>query len=243
MRLQAILSVMVAAALLGACNQPAVSLKPPAAQSSENTVRDWNDVADAIAAGMAANGLVPTPGFPASPGALSPVFIRIRGPDSTFLREVASALEADVLQRGGTVARTPDGATIVNLDVDVVAWGPRDKPPGPVATAAALLALPAIVLGDSAPMETWVAANGFGAAIAGLSILTDAAIAMTPTMNAEAVWEATVITGDRLVMKLRQPVYIRGPDIPLYAKTVSLGPVASPGGGTPLRVRAVRYDP
>ena len=43
----------------GGCNQPAVTPKVPAFQSSENTVRDWNDVAHKISAEMASLGLVP----------------------------------------------------------------------------------------------------------------------------------------------------------------------------------------
>jgi hypothetical protein len=31
---------------------------------------------------------------------------------------------------------------------------------------------------------------------------------MTPTMNAEAVWQAPIVTNDRVVMKLQEPVYI-----------------------------------
>jgi hypothetical protein len=102
--------------------------------------------------------------------------------------------------------------------------------------------LPAIVLAASAPMATWTAADGFGAAIAGLGVLSDGVIAMTPTMNAEAIWTATVVTADRVAMKLRGPVYIREMDIPLYAKVTSLGPVTSWGSGDPPPVPRGRGD-
>ncbi len=243
MRSLAMFCLFAGSWLLAGCNQPMVSLKAPASQSSENTVRDWNDVAQAIASGMQAKGLLPMAGQPAPASVSMPVYIRVQAPDSTFVRAVADALESDILASGGTIARTAEGATVVNLDVTVISWGPRDKPPGPIATSAALLALPGIVLGDSAPMATWTAADGFGAAIAGISILADLGIATTPTMNAEAIWDATVMTGDRVVMKLHEPVYIRQPDIPLYAKVMSLGPVASWGSGERLPVRRVRYDP
>jgi hypothetical protein len=243
MRRRKMLCVTAVAGLLAGCNQPAVSLKLPATQSSENTIRDWNDVAHAIASGMAAKGLLPNPGQPPQTIAPAPVFVRVRAPDSTFVRQVADALESDVLASGGTIARTPDGATVINLDVTIVKWGPRDKPPGLLGTTAALLTVPAIVLGDSLPMATWTAADGFGAAIAGLGILADGIIAMTPTMNAEAVWDATVITGDRILMRLREPVYIREADIPLYAKRITLARVPSWERGTPLQVRTIRYDP
>jgi hypothetical protein len=102
-----------------------VSLKSAAFETKENTVRDWNDVAEAIASGLAAHGYLPPPGPPAPASVPVPLFIRVRGPDATFLRVVADALEGDILARGGTVARTASGATVVNLDVTVVARGPE----------------------------------------------------------------------------------------------------------------------
>jgi hypothetical protein len=60
-----------------------------------------------------------------------------------------------------------------------------------------------------------------------LGVLFDSVIALTPTMNAEAVWEATIVTDDRVIMKLQQPISIRSPDIPFYAKATSLRPIAS----------------
>jgi hypothetical protein len=62
-------------------------------------------------------------------------------------------------------------------------------------------------------------------------------------MNAEAVWEATIVSNDRMVMKLQEPVYIRAPDIPLYEKAASLHPIASWTTHAPLPTRVLRYDP
>jgi hypothetical protein len=153
-------------------------------------------------------------------------------------------LEDDILRRGGAVARTPAGATVVNLNVSVVRWGPRDKPPGLLGVTTSLAAVPAIVIPSSAPMSTWTAADAAGAAAAGFGVLTDTIIAMTPTMNAEAVWQATIVTDDTVLMKLQEPIYIRAPDIALYASAVDLGPIASWGSSAPpARGRLIRYDP
>jgi hypothetical protein len=79
-----------ATCILAGCNQPSVTLKPPASQSSENTVRDWNDVAHKISAGMALRGLLPVyspSGEPVSPTP-KPIMVRLQAPDSTFIREV-----------------------------------------------------------------------------------------------------------------------------------------------------------
>lgn len=120
---------------------------------------------------------------------------------------------------------------------------PRDKPPGLLGTTAAVLAVPGIVIGASVPMSTWTAADAASFAAMGVGVLTDAAIALTPTMNAEAVWEATIVTNDRVVMKLQEPIYIRAHDIPLYAKATNLSPVSSWSSYAPLRARSIRYDP
>src|SRR6516225_624308 len=108
-----LLYVAAVAGLLVGCNQPAVTLKAPASQSSENTIRDWNDVAHQIATGMASLGLLPTiqPGLTeATPP--KPVFVRVQAPDSAFVRQVADELERDVLQSGATVVRSPTHATV-----------------------------------------------------------------------------------------------------------------------------------
>ncbi len=241
-----------AACLLAGCNQPAVALKPPAFQSSENTVRDWNAVAYRIAAEMAWRGLLPPAyGQPEPPIAVPPpvvpppaVFVRVLAPDSAFLREVADTLEADILNRGGAIARAPAGATVVNLDVDFVQWSPRDKPPGLLGTTVAVAAIPGIVLGAAAPMSPWAAADAATWTALGLGAFSDLVIALTPTSNAEAVWKATIMAEDRLIMKLQEPVYIRDRDIPLYAKAAQLTPITSwAGEDPPLAARRLRYDP
>ncbi|HBK06731.1 MAG TPA: hypothetical protein DDZ81_12815 [Acetobacteraceae bacterium] len=217
---------------LAGCNQPAVSLKPPVFQSSENTVHDWHDVAIAVSHEIQARGLL-------APD--RPLFIREQAPDSAFIHYVADALESDILTQGGTIARSPAGATVVNLDVDFVRWGPRDKPPGLLGTAAGLATLPGILTGASYPMSTWAAADAAAFTAIGVGGLVDLAIATTPTMNAEAIWKATILAGDRVIMKVQKPIYIRADDIPLYAKTTSLGPVGSDGSGAVLHTRTVRY--
>lgn len=237
------LCLAIAACVVAGCNQPAVSLKPPAFQSSENTVRDWNDVAHKISNTMASLALVPAVGQPEVATPPRPVFIRVQAPDSAFVQQVAAELESDILQRGGVVARTPSGATVVNLDVDFVRWGPRDKPPGLAGLGAAVLSVPATVWAASMPISTWTAADAAAFTAFGLGAYLDLAIALTPTMNAEAIWAATIITNDRTVMKLQEPVYIRAPDIPLYAKATTLSPVASWSQTAGLRPRTIRFDP
>jgi hypothetical protein len=229
--------------LLAGCNQPAVTLKAPASQSSENTVRDWNNVGDQIASSLMTSGLLAAPPEPGTIANLPirPVFIHQQAPDSAFVQQIAARLESDLLDTGVDVAKTPIGATVVNLDVNFVRWGPRDKPPGLVGTLAAVAAIPGIVIGASQPMSTWVAADAASFTALGMGALLDLVVAATPTMNAEAVWEASVVTNDRVLMKVQEPVYVRAPDIPLYAKATSLRPIASWTTQAPLAARLLRY--
>lgn len=237
---------LMALCLLSACNQPAVTLKAPAFQSSENTVRDWDNVAHEIAADMAAHALLPPlPPMTAPQGySTKSVFVRIQAPGSAFMQDVASELEADILSRGGSVSRTPVGATVVNLDVDFVTWSPRDKPPGLVGTTAGIASIPGIVIGASVPMSKWAAADAAAFSAMGLGVAADMAIALTPTSNAEAIWEASVVTDDQVVMRLQEPVYVRNRDIPLYTKTTNLAPVSSwTDRGATLVPRPLRLAP
>lgn len=243
---KSIACLTVVTCFLGGCNQPAVTLKAPAFQSSENTVRDWNDVAHRITSEMAGLGLLPSPWQPIPPNSVppKPVFVKVLAHDSAFVRMVASELEADILRSGGIVALSPYGATVVNLDVDFVRWSPRDKPPGLLGTTAAIAAIPGIVIGASAPMSTWTAAVAASFATFGYGVFADAVLAMTPLTNAEAVWKATILAEDRVVMNLQQPVYIRAGDIPLYAKADAIAPSPSwTVGHPPLAARPMRYDP
>jgi hypothetical protein len=237
----------VGLALLAGCNQPAVAPKLPAFQSSENTVRDWNDVAHKIALQMAQRGLLPFgvngQARPMNSAPTPPVFVRNQAPGSAFIQHVGHELESEILVLGGTVARTPEGATVVNLDVDFVKWGPRDKPPGLAGALGGVASIPGIVIGASLPMSTWTAANAAGLSAVGLGMFADTIVALTPTMNAEAIWQATIVTNDRVLMRLQEPVYVRAPDLALYVKAGTLSPAASWSDNAPLRARLIRYSP
>jgi hypothetical protein len=132
---------------------------------------------------------------------------------------------------------------VVNLDVNFVRWGPRDKSPGLLGTTAAALSVPGIVIWSSQPMAIWTAADAASFTALGVGVLADTALAMTPTMNAEAIWQASIVTNDRVMMMLQEPVYLRAADIPLYAKAANLAPAASWSGEAPLATRVIRYDP
>jgi hypothetical protein len=64
--------------------------------------------------------LTPVPGrIPYPP----PYYINVMSAGSTFLEELKQSIEWQLLDRDLTVSRTPVGATVINLDIDVVKWG------------------------------------------------------------------------------------------------------------------------
>ena len=235
-----------ATVLLSACNQPAVSLKAPAFQDSENTLRDWDAVAHRITAEMAASGLLTVPATPQTPTPPPPrpIYVRVQAPDSAFLQEVAGEIEADVLRRGGTVSRSVPDATVVNLGVSFVQWSPRDKPPGPLGAGLAALAINGLVIADLGQPYSYAGAlTAAGVTAGAVGVAADIAVALAPRSNTEAVWEATIVSAESVLMHIRQRIYIRNGDIGLYATRTDLAPAASWGQSRRLAAAPVRYQP
>ena len=210
-------AVLVGLVIVGGCTQPAVAPKAPSFQASENTARDWNTVAGRIANLMSERGYLappanlkmPTPQTPVSYGRF---FVNVVAPGSTFLHEVRAGLQTEILARGGTVSRSPADAAVVNLDVDVVHWGPRTNGTGGLGTVAGLATGAAILLASGGPYSS---ASGFGIA-AGTGIAVDAILSLVPDTNVEAVWEASILRGGEVLMEVSGPVYVGRYDAPLY---------------------------
>ncbi len=128
MRLRGIFYLAATACSLVGCHQPMATPKPPTFQSTEISVRDWKNAAHDVSSELESLGLVPSqwPKGPTPTAPLRPVFVEMQRTDSIFLREAADELAGDILRRGGIIARAPNYATVVSLDVDVVHWTPGD---------------------------------------------------------------------------------------------------------------------
>ena len=208
---------LAALCLLGACNQPAVSLKDTSFQPSENTVRDWNDVAHEISSALKdhnllVNGQSVTGQQDAS---TKPIFVRVQAPESAFLQDVSTELEAEILRSGQDRRMTGSPDELAALlakaaAMDFVKWSQRDKPP-----------------------QAFFGLDPFGLVLA-----------MTPTSNSEAIWQASVVTDTQVVMRVEKPVYVRDHDIPLYTKSATLMPLASwTEGDSVVAARPLRLAP
>ena len=117
MRIRSIFLLAASAGALAACHQPMVTPKLPTFQASEITVRDWQNAARDVASELRS----------LPPDVTSrPVFVGVSDASSIFLREAADTLEGEILRRGGSIARSPNDATVVSLKADLVRWTPGD---------------------------------------------------------------------------------------------------------------------
>jgi len=109
--------------LMAGCARPAVAIKFSGTQQEANAVHDWQRVARQIADDMVARGLLPDPRQPAAPrtpAEQQPYYVAVATPSPPFLHEVRQSLQGEILDHGGTVAQSPFGAQVIDLNADLV---------------------------------------------------------------------------------------------------------------------------
>jgi len=179
LKISSILCAGVAASLAACADEPLIGQKtfgPTtvgqwAQQDQATNVQDWHQMARKIADGLQVRGLLATaPEVPASSTtstfAQKPFYIH-SDQNTGFVRELSQALKAEILLREGLVATSANRAYVVDLSVNVVVWGSRQK---------------------SDPFR----------------------------VRSEAVWHATINSGDRVLMTVQEPFYIFTSDIQQY---------------------------
>lgn len=236
------LAALAAVCIIAGCTRPAVEAKQPGFQPSEDSLRDWNVVAQQVAAQMTQRGLLADPTLPqpqTAPPVPSLYYINVIAPGSTFLHEVRQALQGEIIRRGGVVARSPVGAVVVNLDIDVVAWGVPQRGTGGLGTLVGLATGTGILLANDGRLSP---AAGFGIA-AGAGIAADVIGSMAPMTNVEGMWEATILKDDQVVMDARAPIYINPNDVALYGSRTRFSPMTSFQPIVATAAVRLRYDP
>jgi hypothetical protein len=120
---RALAALAIAAGLAGAAH-PALAAGEPSLQRGAQAVRDWDNAAVRFVNSMQTKGFIPSPvKVPGRTPFPPPYYINVTVPGSTFLEEVKQSIEWELLDRDLSVARSPVGATVINLDIDVVRWG------------------------------------------------------------------------------------------------------------------------
>jgi hypothetical protein len=238
-------ALAVAALALAACTQPPIALKDGAPQQSATSVRDWDNVAHQITAELTQRGmlLTPQPGVAPSPPPWGPYYIHAVTPGSSFLQEVGDTLKADITNRGGTIARVPDGAVVINLQVDYLKHGPRDQLPGGELTAIAVASGAGALISAMSPATTWASGGIAAGTLLGAAVLGDVYKSAYPVMNGEVIWRASIVSPQQVLMQVGAPLYVSAGDIPLYAGNVKLAQLTTPGVSTMVEARRMRYDP
>lgn len=105
------------------CAQPAANDHGLVLSENSAPIANWDASAHRVALSMEAQGMIESPAHPAMAGQMpypGPYYLYLQQPDSTFLRQVSNRLEYELLRVGAAVVRSPVGATVINLDVDVV---------------------------------------------------------------------------------------------------------------------------
>jgi hypothetical protein len=223
------LAALLIAAGLAACAEPGVVPRPPALQQTASNMRDWDAAAVRLVDSMAHEGFIPAP-TPPPLGRTpfpTPYYINVMAQGSTFLEVVRQSIERELLMRNLPVARSPDGATVLNLTVDVVHWGSSIPYSGGALTAIGLAGAAGTAIAAAGPITaTSAAVLGAGALAA-----TDVGLSVMPDSRTELVWRASIFAGDRVMMKGAEVLYVSADDAPLYLGSGALPPLTSPGVG------------
>lgn len=119
-----IIIAVAALVCLQGCSRPFATPKPPGFQDKAEALRDWDDVAAKIASEMVRQGVLRDPMQPSIriQEQQNPYYVNAVSQPSPFLREVQESLVEKIVQHGGSVARTPIGASVIDLDLSVVQW-------------------------------------------------------------------------------------------------------------------------
>jgi hypothetical protein len=118
------LSVLALVVALAGCVEPGVQLKPFDMQYGMSNARDWDAAADRLIRSLEMEGFIPSGMIhPDRKPFPPPYYINVMAQGSAFLEEVKHSLEFQLLRRDFVVVRSPVGATVINLDVNVVQWG------------------------------------------------------------------------------------------------------------------------
>ncbi len=239
---------MVAAAVVAtslvACTEPGVNPKPPALQESASNLRDWEASAARMVDSMAAQGFIPAPAQasrpPPPPGRIpfpGPYFVNVTAQGSTFLEVIRQSLERELLLRNLQIARSPIGATVINVGVDVVHWGSGVSYPGGILTAAGLAGVVGTGIASAGPLT----AMGWAVVGAGAATAADVGISMVPDSRTEVVWRVSVLSNNRVMMSGRELLYVSASDIPFYIGNGTSPPASSPGTGLLGQAQPLKY--
>lgn len=127
---------VAAAAMLAGCAPTGDNPTPINGERSVNRLRDWDASVARVARSMELAGVIPAlpgppppgtpPDMPApillTPGFPGPFYVHVMAQGSTFLEAVRLGMERELLRRGVEIARSPQQATVINLDLDVIRW-------------------------------------------------------------------------------------------------------------------------
>lgn len=166
-------------------------------------------------------------------------YVNMVAKESPFLHEVRDALEGDLRARNVSVARSPSGATAINIDASFVQWSHGDVGPGGAGTLlGAGIASGCLIADANRAGPTLIGLGGIALAS---GIAFDVLAATLQTTNTEVIWQALIVSADRVLMRIHEPMYVTASDATLYFGR-STAAIVSPGPMVALESVPVRYQ-
>lgn len=246
--------VLAAASFLAGCTQPAVTPQAPNSQLKVTSLDTWQHIANSQASKLSKGPqkhvqkkrpveLTQKLGNPSSNSQYynksngyidptQPVYVQQVSSDWPFGQAYRKYLIEALLQRGYSVARNPDGATVINFGVDTYLYGHSGVRGG----NKTLIDYPSFwgglaAAGFEIEDATLTAAQSARLA-AGSGIVLQALKQITDTTNAEAVLTTKIISEDRVLFTSTENFYVKPEDLPLYWSRLP-DQQPKPSGGKP----------
>jgi hypothetical protein len=221
--------VLLAAALLGGCTQPLVKQKVVSFQEREDTAADWRQMASNTAAKVLiglkqvpvhdAAGHVLDGSKPAATLAQRPIYVRPLDSTMPFSDAFRELLIEDLMAGGATIALRPEGATVLNYDVQLFRWEPRT----PVYTTGTATLVSALGFGVAKAAQV-SAGVGFLAAGAAADVVLTVAQALSDRPDTEVLVTTAVVDDRAYLFRSAGLYYINAGDAWMYQSRFATPP-------------------
>ncbi|MFO1060003.1 MAG: hypothetical protein U1E53_23930 [Dongiaceae bacterium] len=247
-------AILLLAAALAACAQPVVTPRLASTQPKLRTARHWHEMASAVADQLAArlklikdasaSGHLVDGTAPVATLAARPIYVRPLDPGMPFSDAFHDYLVLQLMVRGFTVATQPAGATVVNYDVQLLAYD-HGAPWGYPYVPGGVPAVTAMGVGVAAGVAASPAVGALAAAGAADVVLTAAKV-LGDQPNTEVIVTTEVVDEHAYVFRNVETFYIEDEDAALYAASYNGKPArplpTGPSIPAPISARTLRVS-
>jgi hypothetical protein len=221
--------ILLTAAMLAGCTQPLVKQKVVSFQDKEQTAADWRQMASLTAAKILA-GLKQVPDYDPAGHVIDgrkttatlaqrPIYVRPLDSTMPFSDAFRELLIQDLMTGGATIAMRPDGATVLNYDVQLYQWEPRE----PVYTPGTMTLVSALGFGVAKAAQVSPAV-GFLAGGAAADVILTVAQALSDRPDTEVLVTTSVVDDNDYLFRSAGLYYINSGDAWMYQSRFATPP-------------------